>query len=395
MGLKTFGGRKILRRVYRVLPSVFKERVERSAWRFGGRIDLMTGVPCFDTSEEAKKAAREVLGKRLYYTSPDGLIELREVVAERIKRDQNLTYDPKEEVTITYGATEALSAVLIAFIKPGDEVLLSDPSYFMHERQILMAEGKPVRFPLREEEEFKFVPEDIEPLITSRTKLLLVNSPNNPTGAVLAKNDVRRIADLSMENDLLLVWDEVYDKIVYNSAEHFTTAAIPELRKHSIMINSFSKTYAMTGWRVGYVYADVELMRRIRDVHCNLVFSMNAATQAGAIAVLRKAQNFVSRAIHEYDKRRILLVRGLNEIEGVRCAMPKGTIFAFPNVSGLKSSSEELAKHLSEKANIAVSPGIKFGPRGEGHLRLSFGYADEGMLKEALSRMEESFKRLR
>jgi len=393
--LKKLSGREIIRRVYHTLPTVLKERVERSAWRFGGRIDLLTGEPCFDAPEEAKRAAKEAMSKRLPYTSPDGLIELREVVAERIKRDQNLTYDPKEEVTITYGATEALSAVLFAFIKPGDEVLLSDPSYFMHERQILTAGGKPVRFPLREEEEFKFVPEDIEPLITSRTKLLLINSPHNPTGAVLAKNDVRRIADLSMENDLLVVWDEVYDKIVYNSAKHFTTAAIPEMRKHSIMINSFSKNYAMTGWRVGYVYADVELMRRIRDVHRNIVFSMNTAPQVGAIAVLRKAQNFVSGAIHEYDKRRRLLVRGLNEIEGVRCAMPKGTIFAFPNVSSLKLSSVELAKYLSEKANIAVSPGIKFGPRGEGHLRLSFGYADGGMLKEALSRMEESFESFR
>ena len=382
----------MLRRGFHILPGAFREKLRGSAWRFGGIIDLGSGEPGFDVPDEVKRAAKEVLYKGVHYTPAEGLIELREAVAEKIKREHNLIYGPQEEITITYGASEALFVVFLALINPGDDVLLSDPSYFIYTSQVLLAGGRPKMFPLKEENEFRPMPEDIERLIGPRTKLLVINSPHNPTGAVLTRGDVKKIADICLENNLLVVWDEVYEKIAYDGVEHFIVAALPEMRKHSIMINSFSKTYAMTGWRVGYVYTDAELMKRIKDTHRKLVLSMNAAAQLGALAALRRAQNFISGSLHEYDKRRKLLVKGLNEIDGIRCLMSKGTFYAFPNISGLEESSKELANHLYEKASVATIPGVSFGPRGEGHLRLSFSRAHEGMLKEALSRIRKSLK---
>jgi aminotransferase len=358
-------------------------------------INLSVGEPDFTPPRQALKAGWQAAEEgKTHYAPTNGIPELREALSQKAHREYNLSYDPNSEILITVGGSEAIFLALIALINPGDEVLIPNPGFVCYEPCVLLAGGVPVSVPLLEKNGFKPSIDDVMSLITEKSRVMILNYPNNPTGAVLSRDEVAALAKIAVERDMIVISDEVYEKIIYDNTDHHCAATFRGMRERTLVTNSFSKTYAMTGLRVGFVYGPKELISPIWLVHQYIVACVDTLAQYIALAALKGPQNCVKKMVQEFDKRRHLIYKRLNEIRGFNCALPKGAFYVFPKIKDFGMSSEEFAEFLIKSAHIATVPGSSFGNYGNGYIRISYAAA-YAQLEEALNRIEKAVKTLK
>jgi aminotransferase len=379
----------IAKRLRRIKPSTIREAFS-IAQRIPDVINLGIGEPDFRPPLHVTDAAKQALDKgKTHYSPSAGIPELCEALAKKAKQDYGLGYDPSSEVLVTIGATEAVFLALMALINRGDEVLVFDPGFVCYEPDILLAGGFPVHIPLLEEDGFRLDVDAVMSRITDKSRVIIVNSPNNPTGAVFSHDDLLKLSKLVIERDLIVISDEVYEKIVYDGAKHFGMAVFPGMRERTISVNSFSKTYAMTGFRVGYALGPADLIDPMARVHQYSVACVDGPSQYAAIAALEGSQDCVRTMVAEFDKRRKLMHRRINETNGFSCALPKGAFYVFVNIRRFRESSSNFADYLVKEGKVATISGSAFGRCGEGYLRLSYATACE-KIEEAMNRIEKA-----
>jgi aminotransferase len=349
-------------------------------------ISLGVGEPDFTTPPQIiEEGVRSLRSGRTHYTSNYGTLELRRALAGHLERLYGLSYDPEGEICVTVGASEALAVTMAALVDPGDEVLLHEPSYVAYLPSILFNGGSPVLISTTAETSFELDPAAVERAVTPRTKILFLGYPCNPTGAVLEPDTLQALADIALRHDLIVVSDEIYDRLVYGEHRHVPISSLPGMRERTVLLGGFSKTYAMTGWRVGYVCAPQDLLEGIVKVHQYEIMSAPTVAQDAAVAAITGAEQDVQRMVGEYDLRRRMFVAGLNEI-GLSTAEPRGAFYAFPSIRPTGLSSEEFSERLLYEQQVAVVPGSAFGPSGEGHVRATLA-ASYQQLEEALGRI--------
>ena len=319
------------------------------------------------------------------YTSNKGLQPLRETLARHLAEHYHLTYNSDDEIIITSGVSEALDIAIRAIVNPGDEVLIAEPCYVSYAPCVTLAGGIPVPVECTEQDRFKLNPDSLLEKVTPKTKALMINFPNNPTGAVMNRADLKAIADIVTDNDLLLISDEVYSELTYEGT-HVATATVGDLWQRTITLNGFSKAYAMTGWRVGYLCAPKEICEAALKIHQYVMLCAPVMGQVGALEAIRSAEEEKNNMVNEYRLRRNMFVAGLNRI-GLSCHVPDGAFYAFPSVKGTGLSDVEFAERLLKEQRVAVVPGSVFGAGGAYHLRCAYAVSRK-QLSEALSRME-------
>ena len=357
-------------------------------------INLSLGEPDFRTPSHIIRAAIRAMEKGYtHYTSNKGLIEFREAVAQKLRSENHIDVDPETEVMATVGSMGALSLATLTLIDPGDEVLIPDPGYASYKSQVLMAGGKPVPYSLKEDNAFQPDIEEISKLITDRTKAIVINSPSNPTGMILSYDVLNEIADLAKERNLIVISDEAYEKIIYEDAHHVSLASLSGMMQRTISIFTFSKTYAMTGWRIGYAVAEEKIISEMTKLQEHLVAHPSSISQFAAIAALKGPKRHIRKMIGEYAERRRIVMEKLSKIYGVRFLKPIGAFYIFPNISTFGMSSREFAMLLLEKARIVVVPGTAFGELGEGYIRMSYSVS-RGKLEEAMERIIEFVEKI-
>lgn len=348
-------------------------------------ISLGVGEPDFDTPWHIREEGIYSLEKgRTFYTSNAGLLPLRKEVCTYLKRRFALSYD-SDEVIITVGGSEAIDIAFRTMLDPGDEVIVPEPSFVSYVPCITMAGGVPVRLALEEKDEFKLTKQKLLSAITDKTKMVVLPFPNNPTGAIMTHEELQIVADVIKEHDLFVLSDEIYSELSYQG-DHVSIAAIPGMKERSVVINGFSKSYAMTGWRLGYAVGPKEIIKQMIKVHQYLIMSAPTTSQYAAIEALRNGDEDVAKMRESYDERRRFLVKELREM-GMPCFEPMGAFYVFPNISRFGMTGEEFAKTLLEKEHVAVVPGSAFGTCGEGFLRISYAYSIED-LKKALVKIQ-------
>ena len=348
-------------------------------------ISLGIGEPDFVTPEPIVLAGIASLARgETGYTSNSGLRELRVAISEHLHARYGLRYDPEDEVLVTVGVSEALYLALTAILNPGDEVIIPQPCFVAYAPEVTFAGGVPVIVPTVVEDAFQVTGREIAAAVTPRTKALLIGYPNNPTGAVMSRERLGEIAAVAREHDLLVISDEIYDRLVYG-VEHICFATLPGMAERTVLLQGFSKAYAMTGWRVGYMAAPAALLGSMRKVHQYTIMSAPTPSQHAALAALREGEPYVQRMVAEYDRRRRLIVAGLNEI-GLHCFEPQGAFYAFPSVVASGMDENEFAERLLQEERVAVVPGSAFGEAGRGFVRCSYATAYE-KIEQALERM--------
>ncbi|HEV8053205.1 MAG TPA: aminotransferase class I/II-fold pyridoxal phosphate-dependent enzyme [Candidatus Limnocylindrales bacterium] len=350
-------------------------------------ISLGVGEPDFTTPPQiVEEGVRSLRAGRTHYTSNHGTLDLRRALASNLERLYGVSYDPTAEICVTVGASEAVAATMSAIVDPGDEVILHDPSYVAYLPSIIFNGGVPVPVPTSAETEFALDPAALERAITPQTKVLFLGYPCNPTGAVLSSESLRAIAEIARRNDLLVVSDEIYDRLVYGGHRHEAISGLPAMLERTVLIGGFSKAYAMTGWRVGYVCAPRDILEGILKVHQYEIMSAPTTAQDAALSALLGAEQDVQRMVAEYDRRRRMFVEGLNRI-GLPTIEPRGAFYAFPNILSTGLTSAEFSERLLFEEQVAVIPGDAFGPSGDGHVRACYATAYE-LLEQALVRIE-------
>ena len=353
----------------------------------GDVISLGVGEPDFDTPWSISKAAITSIEKGMtMYTSNRGLPELCGLLSEDFMNRYGVEYDPKSEIIFTTGVSEGLDIAMRAVVNPGDEVLVVDPCFVSYQPEVYLAGGVPKALPCRAEDQFKITPESLMEHITPKTKVLMMNFPNNPTGGVMDKDDLKAISDIIIDHDLLVISDEVYSELSYD-LKHTATASIDGLFERTITLNGFSKAYAMTGWRLGYLCAPKEICDAALKIHQYAMMSAPTASQFAAIEALKSGEEAKDEMVAEYRIRRNLFVKGLNDI-GLSCHLPQGAFYAFPSIESTGLSDEEFAERLLKEQQVAVVPGSAFGESGKGHVRTCYA-VDRPRLTEAVRRIGE------
>ncbi len=355
-------------------------------------LSLGVGEPDFDTPWEIRKEAIDALREgKTFYTSNSGLLELRQEISSYIFKNTNITYDPKAEIIVTVGASEAIDISLRALVTNGDEVILISPGFVSYEPEVLMTGATPVIINLNNSNGFKITSDLLEKYITKKTKLVLLNYPNNPTGSVLSKEEVIDIANVIIKHDLLLLTDEIYSELTYDK-KYFSFISPKGMKERTIYINGFSKAFSMTGRRLGYLCAPVEIAKQIYKIHQFMIMSAPTISQFGAIVALTSCEDAVISMKKEYKKRRNYVYRRLISM-GLECTIPEGAFYIFPSIKKTGLSSEDFCISLLEKEKVVVVPGSAFGESGEGYIRISYAYSLED-LKEALDRLENFIKEI-
>ena len=368
---------------------VMMERANRMAREGMDVIHMEIGRPDFDTPQLIKDALYESVQKgNVFYTSNYGTNELRQAICRKLERDNHVAYKP-EEILVTVGVGEGTYAAIAAFLNEGDEVLVPDPVWLNYIHVPHFFGAKPVTYGLREENNYQIDPAEIESLITERTKMLILNTPGNPTGTVQTRRTLEALAKLAEKNDLIVVSDEIYEKLVYGGAEHVSFASLPGMRERTVTLNGFSKCYSMTGWRLGYAAAPVEFIQGMVRVHQYINTCAPSFVQEAGITALEQGEPEVERMRLEYERRRDCAVQAINSIEGLSCLAPTGAFYLFVNIKALGMSSREAADYLLETAHVATVPGSAFGENGEGYLRLSYACAYERIV-EAMERIRKA-----
>ncbi len=381
---------KLAQRIVSVPPSGIRKFFDIAA-TMQDVISLGIGEPDFVTPPAIGRAGIEALERgETHYTSNSGLLELREAISEHIERLYGVRYDPETEILVTVGVSEALHLALSAIVDPGDEVVVPTPCFVSYEPGVVFAGGTPISLCTTLEADFQVTAADIAKVLTSKTKALLLGYPNNPTGAVMSRERLLEIARLAEERDLVVISDEIYDRLVYG-VEHVCFASLPGMKKRTILLQGFSKAYAMTGWRLGYAAGPAELIAGMRKMHQYIIMSAPTPAQFAALEALRTGEPEVQRMRAEYDRRRRTVVAGLNEI-GLTCFEPKGAFYAFPSIRASSMTSDEFATRLLEEERVALIPGTAFGACGEGHVRISYATSLE-KIEEALERMRRFMQR--
>ena len=357
-------------------------------------ISLGVGEPDFATPEPIVRAGiRSLEAGRTHYTSNYGTLELRRAIAGDLERRYGVSYDAGTEILVTVGASEAVSVTMTALVDPGDEVLLHEPSYVAYMPAVVFAGGTTVHLPTRAADGFALDPDEVERRVTPRSKVLFLGYPCNPTGAVLPPEVLRALAEIARRHDLLVVSDEIYARLVYDGHHHEPISALPGMKERTVLIGGFSKAYAMTGWRIGYICAPRELLEGIVKVHQYAIMCASTTAQDAAAVALRDAESDVQRMLAEYDRRRRMFVAGLNQI-GLPTVDPLGAFYAFPNVAVTGLNGDEFSERLLFEEHVAVVPGDAFGPSGAGHVRMCYATSYE-QLEEALLRIGRFVARLR
>lgn len=355
-------------------------------------ISLGVGEPDFDTPWHIREEGIYSLEKgRTFYTSNSGLKELKEEVSKYLDRRFGLKYEHSGEIMITVGGSEAIDGALRAMLDEGDEVILPQPSYVSYEPCIVLADGVPVIVELKEENGFKLTRQQLEEVVTEKTKILIMPFPNNPTGAIMTEEELKPIVDFVIEHDLFVISDEIYSELTY-SGTHASIGAFPGMKERTIVINGFSKSYAMTGWRLGYACGPKVILDQILKIHQFAIMCAPTTSQYAAIEALRHGDADVEKMRNEYDRRRRFLLNAFQEM-GIECFEPFGAFYMFPSIKKFGMSSDEFATRLLKEEKIAVVPGTAFGDCGEGFLRISYAYSIED-LKAALERIESFIKKL-
>ena len=356
-------------------------------------ISLGVGEPDFDTPWRVRDEAIYSLEQgRTIYTSNSGLMELREEIAVYLKRKYDLEYDPKTEMMVTVGGSEAIDVALRAMLDPGDEVLIPQPSYVSYLPCTILAGGTPVTIDLKEENEFRLTAEELENAITDKTKILILPFPNNPTGAIMERKDLEAIAKIVIEHDIFVLTDEIYSELSY-AGEHVSIASFPGMKERTVYINGFSKAFAMTGWRLGYACAPREILQQMLKIHQFAIMCAPTTSQYAAIEALRNCDDEVAAMREEYNERRRYLVHRFKEMK-LQCFEPFGAFYIFPSIKEFGMTSDEFATKFLREKKVAVVPGNAFGDCGEGFLRISYAYSLDN-LKIALDRFEEFVNELR
>ena len=350
-------------------------------------ISLGVGEPDFPTPWEIRKAGILSLeGGKTRYTSNRGLEVLREEIGRYVERKYNVTYDPKSEILVTVGGSEAIDACIRAIASPGDEIIIPQPSYVCYEPIAALCGCKPVIIETRAENSFKITAEELKAAITPRTKALILPYPCNPTGAIMEKADLEAIAAVLRDTNILVISDEIYAELTFGDATHVSIASIDGMQERTVLINGFSKTFSMTGWRLGYACGPKPVMEQLTKIHQYAIMCAPTTSQYAAIEALRNGDEAVAAMREEYDMRRRLIVNGFNKL-GLSCREPKGAFYAFPCIRSTGMTSEEFCEKLLYSEKVAIVPGTAFGESGEGFVRASYCYSTEHIL-EALRRIE-------
>ena len=358
-----------------------------------GAISLGVGEPDFETPYHIREAGIQALqAGKTFYTSNSGLMELRKAVSDFTKRRTGLTYDPASEIMLTVGGSEAIDVALRTIINPGDEVIYIQPSYVSYLPCILLADGVPVPIELKAENRFRLTREELEAAITPKTKALILSFPNNPTGAIMEKEDLEAIVDVIKEHHILVISDEIYSELTYGK-EHVSIASLPGMKEYSIVINGFSKGFAMTGWRLGYALGNKEILKQMIKIHQYAIMCAPTVSQYAAIEAMYNGDQDVIYMRESYNQRRRFLYHELQRL-GLPCFLPEGAFYMFPDIREFDMTSEDFALDLLKEEKVAVVPGSAFGDCGEGFIRISYAYSIEE-LKEALLRIERYLNRKR
>jgi aminotransferase len=373
------------------IRKVFEEVTRRE--KLGEKIiHLEIGRPDFDTPGHIKEAAKKALDEgKVHYSSNYGIPELREAIAHKLKEENGLSYDPATEIIVTVGANEAVLITMMGLLNPGDEVLIPDPCWLHYFYCAQLAGAIPISVPLREENGFIPDIDDFRSRVTARTRMVVVNTPNNPTGAVFSRSALEELAELAREKDLFVLSDEIYEKMVYEESRHVSIGGFPGMRERTVTINGFSKIYAMDGWRLGYVAADKVWLSSLIRIHQYTTVCAVTFAQWGAVEALTGSQAEAGRMVDEFDRRRNLVYEALKGMPGIEVVKPTGAFYIFPNIRALGRTPQELAEYLLDKAQIAVVPGTTLGEYGKDFIRISYANS-YGNLKLAMERMKRALE---
>lgn len=375
---------KIAARMNRMAPSGIRKVNEKALAmeRAGERVlHFEIGRPDFDTPEYIKRAAEQALADgKVHYTSNFGLMELRQAIADKLKRENNVDYTASE-VLVTVGLSEAVFAVLATILEEGDEILVPDPVWLNYINVPNLLGAKAVTYGLTEETGFQMNLEEVKAKITPKTRAIVIITPNNPTGGVLSEDVLKELAEIAVSNDLMVISDEVYERLVYDGAKHISIASLSSMKERTFTMNGMSKAYAMDGWRLGYVAAPEEYILAMNKFHQHNTTCAPNFVQVAAIAALNEEGDEVKEMVKEYQRRRDYAVKAINEIPGLHCECPKGAFYIFINCKSLNMKSADLSAYLLEEAKIALVPGDVFGPGGEGYLRMSFANSYENVVE--------------
>lgn len=357
-------------------------------------ISLGVGEPDFKTPWHIRDTAIEYLNQgKTRYTANAGLIELRHEIADFYKRKYNVEYDGKSEVLVTVGGSEGIDMAIRTIISPGDEVLVIEPSFVCYSPLVSMAGGKVVTVTTKAENKFKLTPEELESAITSKTKLLVFPYPNNPTGGIMRREDIEKITDIIIKNNIFVLSDEIYSELTYGNEKHCSIASIEGMKERTIVINGFSKAYSMTGWRLGYALAPAPITEQMTKLHQFAIMSAPTNSQYAAIEALRNGDKDIEKMREDYDMRRKFTVNAFRKI-GLDCFEPEGAFYVFPCIKSTGLTSDEFAEKLIMSKRVAVVPGTAFGECGEGFIRVSYCYSIEN-IKKAIDRIEEFINEMR
>ncbi len=383
---------ELSRRVRTVPPSGLRRYFD-IAGTMNGVISLGIGEPDFQTPDVICRAGIRSLEQGMTgYTSNAGLPALREALAAHLQRLYGVSYDPATEILITVGVSEALHCVLLSLVDDGTEVVVPEPCFVAYKAGVIFANGTPVVIDTRAEDGWMVSAAQVKAVLGPCSKALLIGYPSNPTGAVMGRGELEELADLARQEDLLVISDEIYDRLVYG-VQHYCVAALPGMRDRTILLGGFSKDYAMTGWRVGYVAGPAEIVAAAHRIHQYIIMSAPTMSQVAALEALRSGEDAVREMVASYDRRRRLIVDGLNAI-GLDCPEPRGAFYAFPSIAATGLSSEEFAERLFLEEKVAVVPGNAFGACGEGYVRCVYA-TEQSAIEEALERMQRFVQRHR
>ena len=356
-------------------------------------ISLGVGEPDFDTPWHIRDEGIYALEKgRTFYTSNSGLKALRQEISNYIKRTQNILYNPDNEIIVTVGGSEAIDIGIRALVNDGDEVIIPQPSYVSYEPCVLLANAQPVIINLKAENEFRLTSDELLNAITEKTKILILPFPNNPTGSIMDKEDLEKIAKVIIEKDIYVMSDEIYSELSYKD-KHVSIASLPQMKERTILINGFSKAYAMTGWRLGYACAPKEIIKQMTKIHQYAIMCAPTTSQYAAVEALKNGDNDVAMMRQSYNQRRRFLLNAFKEMN-LPCFEPFGAFYVFPCIKEFGMTSEEFATRLLQEEKVAAIPGNAFGDSGEGYLRISYAYSLDN-LKKAMERLGRFVKKLR
>jgi len=357
-------------------------------------IHLNIGRPDFDTPEHIKEAAKKALDEgKVHYASNWGIPELREAISQKLARDNNLSYDPANEIIVTVGANEAILIAMMGLLNPGDEILIPDPCWLHYFYCAQLAEAVPVSVPMKEENGFIPRIEDFKSRLTDKTKMIVITTPNNPTGSVYSEEDLQEVAQLAKEHDLFVLSDEIYEKMVYDGRRHISIGSLPGMRERTITVNGFSKAYSMTGWRLGWVAVDKALASALIRIHQYTTVCTTTFAQWGAAAALTGPQTDLEMMVTEFDRRRNLVYSALESMPGISTGKPEGAFYIFPNIKGLGKTADEITHYLLDEAKVAVVPGPVFGDYAKDYIRLSYANSYEN-LEIAMENMSAALTKL-